>query len=541
MSLSDDELKNDGFVPVKHDIRPVIENKYFINDSGIIYSKFINDFLKRRIDKDGYWTVSLFDKNGHQKNYKVHTLVAYTFLGNPPKNISDHAVVDHINRDRLCSHVMNLRWVSPLTNLRNRKLNSNKQLTPDDVHNICKDLESHNYNTLDELATKYNVTRPRISSIKTNKTFRNIRNLYNINFAGHNDNLSDEIVTKICEDLTKTKPSAYGNIRQFTIDQISRKYNVHPSCIKSILRHESHCDISDKYQFGASTKNEQYKKRISYLIGFRFGIMPTEYTSYEDTRSAYTIYKNLYEHDCKIDYTLCKMKNDNTSDEIGIDEMITTYKTRMIKTNYTQITDKIVHNICKELEMNPGISITSISIKYKVPENTIQNIKSRRTHKNISSMYNFETKPVENINLPNELVYAIGKAIEKSKCDCYYKEPSKQLKDIAKDFNVNESFVKQIATKKIRSDITKNMDFGYSQKERRYHRMELITFLHDFGIDRTTAFDIFTNILDFVIDKHTFMNLTNKTYKFPSKYTFRSNVEYSLDDIDSSSEFSNFK
>lgn len=62
MFKSDNELKNDGFVPIKHNIRPVIENKYYINNSGIIYSKFTNDFLKRRIDKDGYWTVSLFDK-----------------------------------------------------------------------------------------------------------------------------------------------------------------------------------------------------------------------------------------------------------------------------------------------------------------------------------------------------------------------------------------------------------------------------------------------------------------------------------------------
>lgn len=51
-----------------------------------------------------------------QEKYYTHRLIAETLIENP-KNFSE---VDHINRDKLCNCVNNLRWVDRSTNMRNR-------------------------------------------------------------------------------------------------------------------------------------------------------------------------------------------------------------------------------------------------------------------------------------------------------------------------------------------------------------------------------------------------------------------------------------
>ncbi len=62
--------------------------------------------------------ISLRDKNGKtlkQIRYYVHRLIAETLIDNP-SNLSE---VDHINRDKMCNSVNNLRWVDRKTNRNN--------------------------------------------------------------------------------------------------------------------------------------------------------------------------------------------------------------------------------------------------------------------------------------------------------------------------------------------------------------------------------------------------------------------------------------
>jgi len=69
------------------------------------------------IDKDGYKILKLQHK-GKQKNYPIHRIIAYAYLGldiNNPKK-----VIDHVDRDKLNNQDSNLRVVSQQENCFNR-------------------------------------------------------------------------------------------------------------------------------------------------------------------------------------------------------------------------------------------------------------------------------------------------------------------------------------------------------------------------------------------------------------------------------------
>lgn len=60
--------------------------------------------LKPRIDKDGYYKVILADCYGIRKEYRLHRLIAQTFLENP-ENLP---VVNHKDEDITNNKVSNL-------------------------------------------------------------------------------------------------------------------------------------------------------------------------------------------------------------------------------------------------------------------------------------------------------------------------------------------------------------------------------------------------------------------------------------------------
>ena len=73
-----------------------------------------HSLLQLRVNRNGYVTVYLHKPN-HTKNYTVHRLVATSFIPNP----ENKPCVDHINRDRSCNRVSNLKWCTHSENMRN--------------------------------------------------------------------------------------------------------------------------------------------------------------------------------------------------------------------------------------------------------------------------------------------------------------------------------------------------------------------------------------------------------------------------------------
>ena len=92
-----------------------------------VYSN--GDILVKRFNHDAYYEKKCYIRNGYillqlthekiQKNYKVHRIVAFAYLGldiNNPK-----IKIDHIDRNTLNNCVSNLRMVSNQQNMFNTK------------------------------------------------------------------------------------------------------------------------------------------------------------------------------------------------------------------------------------------------------------------------------------------------------------------------------------------------------------------------------------------------------------------------------------
>ena len=90
---------------------------YSVSSEGRVRNDKTGRILKVTPDKGGYLQVCL-SKNGKQKTFNVHRLVAETFIPSP----ENKSCVDHINTIRDDNRVENLRWAT-------HKENSNNPLT----------------------------------------------------------------------------------------------------------------------------------------------------------------------------------------------------------------------------------------------------------------------------------------------------------------------------------------------------------------------------------------------------------------------------
>lgn len=96
------------------------EGLYEIDEDGTVYTKTRKGTNKNVIrshdDCHGYLTVQLF-KNGVGTRFKIHRLLAETFINNP----ENKPTVDHIDRDRRNNRLSNLRWATYKEQRENQK------------------------------------------------------------------------------------------------------------------------------------------------------------------------------------------------------------------------------------------------------------------------------------------------------------------------------------------------------------------------------------------------------------------------------------
>ena len=93
------------------------EGLYKINKVGqvISFHSGKEKIMKTRINNYGYYIIDL-RKDKQRKTYKIHRLVAETFIDNP----LNRNIVDHINRIKTDNRVENLRWVTSQENNLNK-------------------------------------------------------------------------------------------------------------------------------------------------------------------------------------------------------------------------------------------------------------------------------------------------------------------------------------------------------------------------------------------------------------------------------------
>jgi hypothetical protein len=101
---------------------PNYENEYQINKIGQVLSLKTNRILKASLSSN-YLAVSLC-KNGKPKPFRIHQLMAITFLNHKPNKFT--LVVDHIDGNKLNNDLNNLQILTHRENTSKRQNASSK-------------------------------------------------------------------------------------------------------------------------------------------------------------------------------------------------------------------------------------------------------------------------------------------------------------------------------------------------------------------------------------------------------------------------------
>lgn len=158
-----------------------VKSLYLIDEYGRVYSKYKRGYLKPKKDKDGYLSLSLVGKD-KLVYVRVATLVAYNFIGEPPKTMKD-PTIDHIDNNIINNYFKNLRWIERGVNSSIRvnkgvgEKNFEAKLTEQNVIEICE-LLVQNELTLNEIGKRYNVSKHTISNIRRKVNWKHIANNY---------------------------------------------------------------------------------------------------------------------------------------------------------------------------------------------------------------------------------------------------------------------------------------------------------------------------------------------------------------------------
>lgn len=165
-----------------------IKSQYMINKFGDIVNGDTNYKLSQNTSEFGYKRVNL-NINGKVYYWKVHRLVAMTFIPNP----ENKREVNHINCNKTCNWVENLEWVTPTENKQHaiehglydnasfyKKGEARSQATHSDkqAHVVCKMLEAGKFPK--EIAETLNVSISFVNAIKYRGKWAHISCQYNI-------------------------------------------------------------------------------------------------------------------------------------------------------------------------------------------------------------------------------------------------------------------------------------------------------------------------------------------------------------------------
>lgn len=158
------------------------EGLYQVSNFGRVrsFTKNKDGYILNPIDnKLGYFRVSLWNKRGIEKRWRVNRLVALMFIPNP----NNYNEVNHIDCNTKNNTVLNLEWCDHSYNVKHSYLihkhqqrgedNSTHKLTCEEVLEIYE--LSHTLKRQGkEIAAKYGISNVTVSAIKTGRLWTHL-------------------------------------------------------------------------------------------------------------------------------------------------------------------------------------------------------------------------------------------------------------------------------------------------------------------------------------------------------------------------------
>ena len=151
---------------------------------------------------EGYPCVQL-TRNNEKKTFKIHRLVAETFISNPD-NLPE---VDHINTIRDDNRVENLRWVTHKENMNNEltKLNIGKSVTNENNGMYGKLHSEETKNKMSEIAKKGKDNPKSIKVVQLDKNTNELIKIWDsINEAQRKEGYQARCICACCKGKRKT-------------------------------------------------------------------------------------------------------------------------------------------------------------------------------------------------------------------------------------------------------------------------------------------------------------------------------------------------
>lgn len=161
----------------------VKENLYYISEDGQIWSEYKKDYLSPTKDKDGYLKIRLSGGSRDKKiDARIATLVAWSFIGPPPKNMQD-PTINHIDGNIINNHFTNLEWMERGKNssIRDNTCaganNGSAKLHEEQVIKICELIVNSSL-TYHDIAKMFDVGVSTIADIAKQKRWKSITKNY---------------------------------------------------------------------------------------------------------------------------------------------------------------------------------------------------------------------------------------------------------------------------------------------------------------------------------------------------------------------------
>ena len=215
-------------------------SKYCVTKTGEVYSSYCSRFLKQGTDKDGYKKVILTDDSGIRVDYRVHRLVALTYVDGYEEGL----VVNHKNGIVDDNCVSNLEWMTVSENTKhsyatglqisNRGFNVTKVNL---VHEVCYLLEDGYKNREISEITQMDIKK--VGEIKRGEYWNYISDQYDFDKTPKKFKTDTEKVLKICKALE----------RKETPKKIAKQLNVSIKTVYNIKYRTSYASISTNFSF----------------------------------------------------------------------------------------------------------------------------------------------------------------------------------------------------------------------------------------------------------------------------------------------------